>query len=130
MVKKSKNKNSQKSKVYINKIILDNKRKKVKNDKRPVRKKILDEKEFITDLSFIDKYEEEEKNRLLIKEKENNIKNRNRNKYNLKLYYRQLTNNIELIGNQIENNNDFKNILLNKNANKCCYLLNTRQRKN
>ena len=124
MVKKSKNKNSQKSKVYINKIILDNKRKKVKNDKRPVRKKILDEKEFITDLSFIDKYEEEEKNRLLIKEKENNIKNRNRNKYKLKLCYRQLTNNIELIGNQIENNNDFKNILLNKNANKCCYLLN------
>ena len=116
MVKKYKNNKSKKSKGCNNTIIIDNKRR--------VKKKIIDEKEFITDLSFIDKYEEEEKNRILIKEKENSIKNRNRKIYKLKLCYRPLTNNIELIGNYIENNYDFKNILMNETTNKCCYLLN------
>ena len=124
MVKKYKGKKSKKSKGCINSIIVDNTRKRTKKDKRRVKKKIIDEKEYITDFSFIDKYEEEEKNRLLIKEKENNIKNRNRKIYKLKLCYRPFTNNIELIGNYIENNYDFKNLLMNETTNKCCYLLN------
>lgn len=124
MVKRNRNKNkvetlknpNSKNKLYRIKKISDNKRK--------IKKKLLDEKEFITDLSFIDKYEEEEKRRIIIKEKENIIKNRNKKIYNLKICYRPWTNKIELIGNYIEKKEEINDILLNENSNKCSYLLN------
>lgn len=92
--------------------------------KRLIKKKILDKKEFITDLSFIDKYEEEEKKRMLNEEKENNIKNRNKKIYKLKFCYRPLTNNIELIGSYVEKEEAFNDTLIKSDSNKCCYLLN------
>ena len=52
---KSKNKIS---KSKINKVKIN------KNNKRTIKKKKPNEDEYITDLSFIDKYEEEEKNRI------------------------------------------------------------------
>ena len=98
-------------------------KKSVKN-KRLIKKKILDKKEFITDLSFIDKYEEEEKKRILKEEKANNIKIRNKKIYKLKLCYRPLTNNIELIGSYVEKEGTFNDTLIKSDSYKCCYLLN------
>ena len=95
-----------------------------KNNKRIIKKKKPDENEYITDLSFIDKYEEEEKNRILQKEEENFIKNRNKKLYKLKICYRPLKNSIELIGKCVEKNDDINDILLNETSNQCCYLLN------
>ena len=106
------------SKSKINKVKIN------KNNKRTIKKKKPNEDEYITDLSFIDKYEEEEKKRIIIKEKENIIKNRNKNIYKLKICYRPLTNNIELIGNYDENDDTNNGILLKENYKKCCYLLN------
>jgi hypothetical protein len=95
-----------------------------KNNKRIIKKKKPDENEYITDLSFIDKYEEEEKNRILQKEEENFIKNRNKKLYKLKICYRPLKNSIELIGKCVEKNDGINDILLNETSNQCSYLLN------
>lgn len=116
-------KKSIKSKKIITKSQLS-KRKISKNNKRIIKKKNPDENEFITDLSFIDKYEEEEKNRIIKKEEEINIKNRNKKLYKLKICYRPLKNNIELIGKCYEKTDDIKNILLDETSTECCYLLN------
>ena len=78
-------KKSMKQKKVISKSQI-NKRKSNKNNKRIIKKKNPDENEFITDLSFIDKYEEEEKNRIIKKEEENNIKNRNKKLYNQSIF--------------------------------------------
>ena len=120
------NRNTKKGRTlkYQNSKVKSNRIKKSPDNKRIVKKKLLDEKEFITDLSFIDKYEEEEKKRIIIKEKENIIKNRNKNIYKLKICYRPLTNNIELIGNYDENDDTNNGILIKENYKKCCYLLN------
>ena len=116
-------KKSMKQKKVISKSQI-NKRKSNKNNKRIIKKKNPDENEFITDLSFIDKYEEEEKNRIIKKEEENNIENRNKKLYKLKICYRPLKNNIELIGKYFEKSNDIKGILIDETSNQCCYLLN------
>ena len=124
MVKKNNKLKKNNSAKYSNlkKKIKEKKRK--KKDKRIIRKKIFDKNYFITDLSFIDKYEEDEKKRIIIKEKENNIKNMNKKIFKLKLVYRPLTNNIELIGNYVDSSDPHNNLLINENINKCCYLLN------
>ena len=94
--------------------------------KREIKKNFYDKDEFVTDLSFIDKYEEDEKERIKIKENENIIRFQNKKSYFLKICYRPLTNNIELIGRYFEENN-YTNLannnekLLNLN-NKCSYL--------
>ena len=97
-----------------------------RNKKRLVKKTFYDKDEFVTDLSFIDKYEEDEKERIKIKENENLIKFQNKKAYFLKICYRPLTNNIELIGRYFEENNyadsannSEKSLNLN---NKCSYL--------
>ena len=97
----------------------------LKNNKRKIKKSFYDKNEYITDLSFIDKYEEEEKERLRIKENESLINFLNNKIYTMKIGYRPISNNIELIGTyiQYEKNNIGKN---NKNTlvnNKCSYLL-------
>ena len=112
-----------KSKNIISKSKI-NKKKINKSNKRIIKRKKFDENEYITDLSFIDKYEEEEKNRILQKEEENFIKSRNKKLYKLKICYRPLKNSIELIGKCFEKNDDIKDILLNKTYDQCCYLLN------
>jgi hypothetical protein len=112
---KSKNKIS-KSKI--------NKAKINKNNKRTIKKKKPNEDEYITDLSFIDKYEEEEKNRIFQIEEQDLIKSRNKKLYKLKICYRPLKNSIELIGKCYEKDDDIKDILLNENSNQCCYILN------
>jgi len=97
--------------------------------KRIVKNTFYDKDEFVTDLSFIDKYEEDEKERIKIKENENIIKFQNKKAYFLKICYRPLTNNIELIGRYFEENNysnsanNNEKSLLNLN-NKCSYLFN------
>ena len=106
------------SKAKINKLKIN------KNNKRIIKKKKPDENEYITDLSFIDKYEEEEKTRISQIEKEDFIKCRNKKLYKLKICYRPLKNSIELIGKCIEKDDDIKDILLNETSNKCCYILN------
>ena len=116
-------KKDRKSKNIFSKSKINNK-KINKNNKRIIKKKKPDENEYITDLSFIDKYEEEEKNRILQKEEENFIKNRNKKLYKLKICYRPLKNSIELIGKCVEKNDDINDILLNETSNQCCYLLN------
>ena len=116
-------KKDRKSKIIFSKSKINNK-KINKNNKRIIKKKKPDENEYITDLSFIDKYEEEEKNRILQKEEENFIKNRNKKLYKLKICYRPLKNSIELIGKCVEKNDDINDILLNETSNQCCYLLN------
>ena len=116
-------KKDRKSKIIFSKSKINNK-KISKNNKRIIKKKKPDENEYITDLSFIDKYEEEEKNRILQKEEENFIKNRNKKLYKLKICYRPLKNSIELIGKCVEKNDDINDILLNETFNQCCYLLN------
>ena len=97
-----------------------------RNKKRLVKKTFYDKDEFVTDLSFIDKYEEDEKERIKIKENENLIKFQNKKAYFLKICYRPLTNNIELLGRYFEENNytnsannSEKSLNLN---NKCSYL--------
>ena len=122
------NKNKRKTKLGISK----NTNKKFKlnkinmnsDNKRIVKKKLINENEFITDLSFIDKYEEEENKRIINKEKENIIKIRNKKIYKLKICYRPLTNNIELIGNYYEKKDELNDILIDESENKCGYLLN------
>ena len=94
--------------------------------KRLVKKTFYDKDEFVTDLSFIDKYEEDEKERIKIKENENIIKFQNKKAYFLKLCYRPMTNNIELIGRYFEENT-FTNSANNSEKylnvnNKCSYL--------
>ena len=116
-------KKSMKQKKVISKSQI-NKRKSNKNNKRIIKKKNPDENEFITDLSFIDKYEEEEKNRIFQIEEQNLIKSRNKKLYKLKICYRPLKNSIELIGKCYEKDDDIKDILLNENSNQCCYILN------
>ena len=112
---KSKNKIS---KSKINKVKIN------KNNKRTIKKKKPNEDEYITDLSFIDKYEEEEKNRIFQIEEQDLIKSRNKKLYKLKICYRPLKNSIELIGKCYEKDDDIKDILLNENSNQCCYILN------
>ena len=112
---KSKNKIS---KSKINKVKIN------KNNKRTIKKKKPNEDEYITDLSFIDKYEEEEKNRIFQIEEQDLIKSRNKQLYKLKICYRPLKNSIELIGKCYEKDDDIKDILLNENSNQCCYILN------
>lgn len=102
----------------------------IKENRRKIRKKKLYEKnEYITDLSFIDKYEKDEQERIKIKENENLMKIQNHKLYTLKICYRPSTNNIELIGQYIDDegmndinkiNNNLINCLVN---NKCSYLL-------
>ena len=97
------------------------------NRKRKIKKTFYDQKEFVTDLSFIDKYEEDEKNRIKFKEKEYLIDIQNKKLYYLKICFRPLTNNIELLGKYIEENNNINksnnnNSISDKN-NKCSYLL-------
>ena len=100
-----------------------------KKEKKPFKRTFYNKTDFITDLSFIDKYEKDEKERIKIKDKENLIKIHNEKLYSLKICYRPFSNNIELIGNysEKEQNNIIKksqknidNISLNK---KCSYLL-------
>jgi len=112
---KSKNKIS---KSKINKVKIN------KNNKRTIKKKKPNEDEYITDLSFIDKYEEEEKNRIFQIEEQDLIKSRNKKLYKLKICYRPLKNSIELIGKCYEKDDDIKDILINENSNQCCYILN------
>ena len=112
---KSKNKIS---KSKINKVKIN------KNNKRTIKKKKPNEDEYITDLSFIDKYEEEEKNRIFQIEEQDLIKSRNKKLYKLKICYRPLKNSIELIGKCYEKDDDIKDFLLNENSNQCCYILN------
>ena len=99
-----------------------------RNKKRIVKKTFYDKDEFVTDLSFIDKYEEDEKERIKIKENENLIKFQNKKAYFLKICYRPLTNNIELIGRYFEENNYTNSINNNEKSlilnNKCSYLFN------
>ena len=101
----------------------------IKNNKRNKMIKFYDKNEYITDLSFIDKYEEDEKQRIKNKENENLIEIQNKKLYTLKICYRPATNNIELIGKYLEdeetnklknNKNPSNHILFN---NKCSYLL-------
>ena len=106
------------SKSKINKVKIN------KNNKRTIKKKKPNEDEYITDLSFIDKYEEEEKNRIFQIEEQDLIKSRNKKLYKLKICYRPLKNSIELIGKCYEKDDDIKDILLNENSNQCCYILN------
>ena len=113
---KSKTKNILKSKIKSNSTFK-------KKDKRKIIKTFYDKNEYITDLSFIDKFEEDEKERIKIKENETLIKILNKKIYTLKICYRPLTNNIELIGTYLqyeEINKNKENILDN---NKCSYLL-------
>ena len=98
---KSKNKIS---KSKINKVKI------IKNNKRTIKKKKPNEDEYITDLSFIDKYEEEEKNRIFQIEEQDLIKSRNKKLYKLKICYRPLKNSIELIGKCYEKDDDIKDI--------------------
>jgi hypothetical protein len=99
-----------------------------RNKKRIVKKTFYDKDEFVTDLSFIDKYEEDEKERIKIKENENLIKFQNKKAYFLKICYRPLTNNIELLGRYFEENNYTNSINNNEKSlilnNKCSYLFN------
>ena len=127
---KSSNNKSSKYKKKLNLITIKG------NKKRTIKKTFYDKNEYITDLSFIDKYEEDEKERIKIKENENLIKFQNKRLYCLKFCYRPMTNNIELIGRYLEENNNNININKNKNNknnndkflinlnNKCSYLLN------
>ena len=99
------------------------------NKKRAIKKTFYDKNEYVTDLSFIDKYEEDEKKRMKIKDNENLIRFQNKRLYILKICFRPLTNNIELLGNYIEETIIDNNALQNNNANidnnknKCSYLL-------
>ena len=100
----------------------------IKGNRRRARKKTFyDKNEFVTDLSFIDKYEEEENERIKIKENENLINIQKNRLYYLKICFRPSTNNIELIGNYSEQNyiniNQLPNNNDNINNNKCSYLL-------
>ena len=127
MVKKSKCLLKSKSKI----ISRPKKNLDIKNSKRDRRKiinKLYDKNEFETDLSFIDIYEENEKKRLKIKENENLIKILNKISYILQICYRPITNNIELVGEYLqnqENNININNIKNNNDHcyNKCSYLL-------
>ena len=120
---KSKSYNISNAKTKLNLIVIKN------NKRKKNRKKLYDKSEYITDLSFIDKYEEDEKQRIKNKENENLIKIQNKKLYTFKICYRPATNNIELIGKYIENEdtNIIKNNKNNSNHslfnNKCSYLL-------
>ena len=114
---KSKSNKSVKSKIRANLTL--------KNNKRIIKQTFKDKNEYITDLSFIDKFEEEEKERLKLKENEALIKTLNKKTYIMKICYRPISNNVELIGSYLqyeENNMDKinKNMLMN---NKCSYFL-------
>jgi len=123
---KSKSYNISNTKRKLNLIVIKN------NKRKKNKKKLYDKSEYITDLSFIDKCEEDEKRRIKIKENENIIRIQNKKLFNLKICYRPTTNNIELIGNYLEGeeNNNVNKIKNNKNNhnkyllhNKCSYLL-------
>ena len=77
---------------------------------------------YITDLSFIDKFEDAEKQRITKYEKENQIYILNQRKFELKIYFRPLTNNIEFIGTFESNNYNEKNNS-KKKLNNCSYYL-------
>ena len=114
---KSKSNKNVKSKIGANLTL--------KNNKRKIKQTFKDKNEYLTDLSFIDKFEEEEKERLKLKENEALIKFLNKKTYIMKICYRPISNNIEFIGTYLqneENNVDKtnKNMLMN---NKCNYLL-------
>ena len=112
-----------KSKKKINLFVIKN------NKWNKMKKKFYDKSEYITDLRFIDKFEEDEKQRIKNKENENLIKMQNKKLYTLKICYRPSTDNIELIGKCLEDEdtNKVKNNKNNSNHslfnNKCNYLL-------
>ena len=101
-----------------------------KRNKRKIIKKYYDENEYETNLNIIDNYEEDEKERLKIKENEYLIEIQNKKIYTLQICYRPSTNNIELIGNFEYKRNDINKDKNSKNKiedednlNKCTYLL-------
>lgn len=101
-----------------------------KKERKIIQKTFYYKKDFITDLNFIDKYEEDEKKRIKMKDKENLIKIQNKKLYSLKICYRPSSNNIELIGSCLENeknnNNNKKakkNVDITSYNKKCCYVL-------